>query len=60
MAESSDQRLLIEEDEATGGFVYRTVDRRTGEVLQELDRDELLKLGEDEAYAAGGVIRTKA
>ena len=53
-------RLIIEDDQAAGGFVYTTVDRRTGAVIRQLPRDGLLKLGEAADYAAGALIRTRA
>jgi flagellar protein FlaG len=59
-AEEEDLRLVIEEDEASGTYVYKTVNRRTGEVVQQLPREQVLRLRDDDAYLAGGVIRTKA
>lgn len=56
----ADLRLVIEEDEANGSYVYKTVNRRTGKVVLQMPRDELLQLREDEDYLAGDVIRTKA
>jgi flagellar protein FlaG len=53
----ADLRLVIEEDEKAGCFVYKTVDRRTGKVIQQLPREELVKLREADDYAAGAVIR---
>jgi flagellar protein FlaG len=55
-----DLRLIIEEDQASGAITYKTIDRRTGEVVHRYPREDLLKLSEDERYVAGGVIRTKA
>jgi flagellar protein FlaG len=55
-----DMRLVIEEDKASGSYVYKTVDRRTGEVIQQLPRAQLLKLREALHYEAGDVIRAKA
>jgi flagellar protein FlaG len=52
--------LVIEEDKASGSYVYKTVDRRTGKVIQQLPRDELLKLREALTYEAGDVVRAKA
>jgi flagellar protein FlaG len=57
---ASDVRLLIELDPANGGFVYKTVDRRTGAVIRKLPRDGVLELGEGPDYAAGKLIRTRA
>jgi flagellar protein FlaG len=58
--EEADLRLVIEEDQASGSYVYTTVNRRTGEVVQRLPREDVLRLREASAYQAGGVIRTKA
>jgi flagellar protein FlaG len=56
----ADLRLVIEEDQASGAYVYKTVNRRTGEVVQQIPREEVLRMRDDIAYLAGGVIRTKA
>jgi flagellar protein FlaG len=55
-----DLRLVIEEDEASGTYVYKTVNRRTGEVVLQLPRDQVLRLRQDTGYVAGHVIRAKA
>ncbi len=55
-----DMRLVIEEDKTSGSYVYKTVNRLTGEVIQQLPRDQLLKLRDQVAYEAGDVVRTKA
>jgi flagellar protein FlaG len=55
-----DLRLVIEEDEASGTYVYKTVNRRTGEVVLQLPRDQVLRLHQDTGYVAGHVIRAKA
>ena len=55
-----DLRLVIEEDEASGSYVYKTVNRLTGEVLLQFPRDDVLKMRERLDYEAGAVIRTKA
>ncbi|MGA0604522.1 hypothetical protein ACO2Q0_00855 [Phenylobacterium sp. VNQ135] len=55
-----DLRLVIEEDQASGSYVYKTVDRRTGEVVLQLPRADVLRLREEAGYVAGAVIRTKA
>ncbi len=49
-----DMRLVIEEQGET--FVYKTVDRRTGEVVQQLPREDVVRMREEVAYAAGAVI----
>ena len=53
-------RLVIEEDSTAGTFVYKTINRSTGEVVSQFPREELLKLKEDPAYVAGSVLQTKA
>jgi flagellar protein FlaG len=58
-AEPADVRLIIEDDGASGGFVYTTVDHRTGAVIRQLPRDRLLKLGQAADYAARALIKTR-
>ena len=56
----ADMRLVIEEDKASGSYVYKTVNRVTGEVIQQLPRDQVLKMRDQVDYVAGEVVRTKA
>lgn len=49
-----DLRLVIEEEH--GAFVYKTIDRRTGEVVQQLPREDLLRLKSELEYLPGMVI----
>ena len=56
----ADLRLIIEEDPASGAYIYKTINRRTGEVVQQFPRQEVLRLREETGYVAGVVIRTKA
>ena len=51
-----DLRLVIEQDESSGTFIYKTVDRRTGETLQILPREDVLKLKQAAAYDPGTVF----
>lgn len=55
-----DFRLVIEEDEGSGAYVYKTLDRNTGEVVNSLPREEILKLREDPSYDRGSLVDTKA
>jgi flagellar protein FlaG len=55
-----DYRLVIEEDPAARTFVYKTIDRATGQVVSQIPREQLLKLKEDPLYTAGDVLKTKA
>ncbi|MDO9336524.1 MAG: hypothetical protein EON95_13285 [Caulobacteraceae bacterium] len=57
--QNADLRLVIEEDEATGAFVYKTLDRRTGEVIQQLPRESVLKAMSSEDYSPGMVLNTR-
>ena len=56
----ADYRLVIEQDKASGTFIYKTLDRRTGEVVQQFPREEVLRLHEDPGYAPGDVIETRS
>lgn len=49
-----DLRLVIEERGET--FIYKTVDRRTGEVVQQLPREDVVRMREEETYSAGTVV----
>ena len=59
-ADQAQFRLIIEEDQATGAFVYKKLDRTTGEVVLQFPREEMLKLMQQSDYEAGAVIRTTA
>ena len=50
-----DLRLVIEQDDNSGEYIYKTVDRRTGETLQQFPREQILKLREETTYASGDV-----
>lgn len=54
-----DQRLVIERDNGSGAYIYKTIDRMTGQVISQVPREEVLKMREDVGYAAGDVIRTR-
>ena len=53
-------RLVIEEDKASGTYVYKTIDSRTGKVIQQLPREQIMQLRDQMEYEAGQVVRTKA
>ncbi|MEW6391363.1 MAG: flagellar protein FlaG [Pseudomonadota bacterium] len=55
-----DLRLVIEQDGETGDYIYKTVDRRTGETLQQFPREEILKMREASRYHTGDVYDGKA
>jgi flagellar protein FlaG len=56
----ADYRLVIEEDQASGGFVYKTLNRVTGEVVQQFPREEVVRLRQRADYQAGAIIAAKA
>lgn len=58
--ESAKYRLVIEETGKAGRFVYKTVDRLTGEVVRQLPRERLVEMLESGAYSSGAVIDTNA
>lgn len=60
VAPEPDLRLVIEETGVAGAFVYKTIDRRSGEVVLQLPREEVLRLRDAEAYVAGDIIATQA
>ena len=55
-AGSVELRLVIEEDKAANSFVYKTVDIRTGQVVQQFPREEVLRLRDTSDYEPGAVI----
>jgi len=56
----SDLRLVIEKDQSGILFIYRLIDPDTGNVIVEIPREDLRKLGEAPNYRAGSVVRTEA
>ena len=60
VVEQPDIRLIIEEDERSGSFIYKTLDRVTGEVVKQLPREQVVDLMRTSDYSAGAVFDTKA
>ena len=54
----SQPRLAIEQ--GPSGFVYKVLDRSTGDVIRQIPHKVLADLADDPAYDAGGVIKTSA
>jgi len=54
-----DLRLVIEEDKSAGSYVYKTIDPRSGKVIAQIPREELLKLKEQPDYRPGSVINAQ-
>ncbi len=55
-----DYRLVIEEGPRQGTFIYKTVDRTTGETIKQYPREEVVKLIDSPLYATGTVADTTA
>lgn len=51
-------RLVIEQGSHMGVFIYKVLDRETGEVVQQLPREEVARMGNRQDYSAGTVINT--
>ena len=58
-SDPADLRLVIEEDSASRSFIYKTVDVRTGVVVQQVPREEVLRLKSEPSYAPGTVINAR-
>jgi flagellar protein FlaG len=56
----SDLRLVIEEDKAAGSYVYMTVDPRTGKVIAQIPREEVLRMKDDAGYTPGSIINSRS
>ena len=52
-------RLVIEEG-PSGSFIYKTMDRLTGEVIKQLPREQVVDLMQTGDYSSGSVINTTA
>ena len=53
-------RLVIEEGPKSGSFIYKTLDRLTGEVVKQYPREQVVDLMRSQNYSAGAVIDTRA
>jgi len=58
--EAARYRLVIEEGPSAGSFIYKTMDRVTGEVVRQLPREQVVDLMRDQSYHSGAVIDTRA
>jgi flagellar protein FlaG len=52
-------RLVIDKDPITGSFIYRTVDRVTGETVSQYPSEEIVRMRDSGAYTAGTVFKGK-
>ena len=51
-------RLTVDKDPKSGEWIYKAIDRSTGEVVKQLPRQELLDMKNSSTYQAGSVIKT--
>lgn len=49
--------LVIEDDKAAGEYVYKTVNRATGQVVSQWPSQQLLQLSVADNYSPGGIFR---
>jgi flagellar protein FlaG len=56
----ADLRLVIEEDKASGSYVYKTVDPITGKVISQMPREQLLKMREAPDYSPGSIVDSRS
>ena len=55
-----DLRLIIDEVGSTGDYLYTVKDQRTGKILSQLQREQLIRLREQPDYTAGALFNGKA
>ena len=58
--DEDDLRLIIEDGSADGPPIYKTVDGRTGVVVHEWHREQVLRMREAKTYVAGQLIKARA
>ena len=51
-------RLVIEQGPRAGSFVYKTLDRETGEVVRQLPSEEIVQMRQRDDFGPGAVINT--
>jgi flagellar protein FlaG len=56
----ADLRLIIDEVGSPGNYLYTVMDQRTGKILSQFPREQLIRLKEQSNYTAGAVFDGKA
>ena len=51
-------RLTVDKDPKTGEWIYKAINRYTGEVVRQLPRQSLLDMRKSSSYQSGSVIKT--
>lgn len=57
--DEADLRLVIEEGQTAGSYVYKTINRVTGEVVAQFPREEMLHMRDSATYEVGTVVNAK-
>jgi len=52
-------RLTVDKDPDTGGWVYKAINRYTGEVVSQLPHETVMQMQKSQQYQAGSVISTE-
>jgi flagellar protein FlaG len=60
IAEPTTYRLVIDKDPVSGTFIYKTVNRTTGEIVAQLPSEEVVRLKDSASYTSGSVVDDKA
>jgi flagellar protein FlaG len=47
---------VIEDDKASGSYVYVTIDPVNGKVVSQVPREQLLKMRDDPGYTPGSLV----
>jgi len=58
--DEADLRLVIEEGDTAGAYIYKTVNRVTGEVVAQFPREEMLQMRDSATYETGSIVNAKA
>jgi hypothetical protein len=53
-------RLTIDKDPTTGTWVYKAIDRNTGQVVSQLPQESVMEMQKSEDYQAGSIIDSEA
>lgn len=51
-------KLTIDKDPDSGEFIYRAIDRYTGEVVRQFPQKELMEMRKSNSYKAGSIVTT--
>ena len=52
-------RLTVDKDPQTGSWVYKAINRYTGEVVSQLPHESVMEMQKSQQYQAGSVISTE-